>query len=156
MTSELDRFGTCALSSGAAGQWPKRDQGDSDIPGGGLFRRRHPPRTARARRRTGLRDRPCSVRPDRRAQHATCAGDFRVQLGDLGYWRRGAGPAARTDLSGSGLDARLVVKGVPKLDGPLAALPLVVPLQQLARFPRGTTRPHPTPTSPRNEGHQTQ
>lgn len=37
----------------------------------------------------------------------------------------------RTDRRGSGSDARLVVTGVPKLDGPLAALPLVVPLQQL-------------------------
>jgi len=38
----------------------------------------------------------------------------------------------RTDPRGSGSDARLVVTGVPQLDGSLAALPLVVPLQQLA------------------------
>lgn len=37
-----------------------------------------------------------------------------------------------TDPRDSGSDARLVVTGIPKLDGPLAALPLVVPLQQLA------------------------
>jgi glucosamine--fructose-6-phosphate aminotransferase (isomerizing) len=37
-----------------------------------------------------------------------------------------------TDRGAAGLGGRLVVTGVPVLDGPLAAVPLIVPLQQLA------------------------
>ena len=50
-------------------------------------------------------------------------------------WAIGATAVVRklgTDRRVSGSDPRLVVTGVPSLDSPLAVLPLVVPLQQLA------------------------